>query len=264
MKKMNKIRICAIALVAAMMGSACTEKIDLPLKTSEPQLVIEGNISDKPGPYYVILTKSKFYYEDNLIEGVSGAQLVINDDAGNVDTLVEVIAGLYSTQTIQGTIGRTYHLQVIAENKQYDASCKMQTPVDIDSIAIENRLEFNGDSAKRGRVYFTDPFGVRNFYRIISYQNEEQSKGFNLHNDRLWDGKQRNYGVSAGNVETGDTLQVDLLSLDEKIYNYFVEIDANSGFAQPAAPSTPTGIFTPATLGYFSAHSIKSKTIIVP
>lgn len=250
---------------AAVINSSCTEKIDLKLKNSTPQLTIEGNISDEPGPYYVIVTKSRLYNEDNSFTGFPSALVVISDDAGNTDTLTEPIAGLYQTNSIQGTVGRTYHLQVTAEGKMYESYCKMQPPVDIDSIVLDEETNFQGETKKIADILVRDPAGVPNYYRVISYLNGDRSSGFDEHSDRLWDGKLRSFNVPHSDFHTGDTLKVDLLSLDEHVHTYFDQFNQNqNNFGAPAAPANPDAVFTPYALGYFSAHSIKSKTVIIP
>jgi hypothetical protein len=256
-------RLFSVVCFAVIISTSCTEKIDLKLKNSEPQLVIEANVNDQAGPYYVILTKSRLYYESNQLTVVEGAVVVLSDDAGNVDSLQQILPGLYQTQSIQGSAGRTYHLQVNVDGTLYESYCKMPLPVDIDSVTLFEDRRLNGDVGTRARVYFTDPAGVRNQYRITSVRNEEDSRGFDLHRDRLWDGKQRNYEVSSSDLEPGDTIITKLLSIDERIYEYMNVIE-NNGFGQTAAPANPSSIYTPFALGYFSAHSIKSRTIIVP
>ncbi len=261
----NILRILFIVSVAVVITSSCTEKIDLNLKNSTPQLTIEGELSDKPGPYYVILTKSRLYNQDNSFTGLPSALVVISDDAGNTDTLTEPIAGLYITTSIQGTIGRTYHLQVTVEGTTYESYCKMYAPVDIDTILLSTETEFDGKVKSKADIEVRDPTGIENQYRVISYLNGDVSSGFEVNRDRLWDGKLRSFDVPHSDFQSGDTLQVDLLSLDERVFDYFRQLNQNdNNFGAPAAPANPDPVFTPAALGYFSAHSIKSKTIIIP
>ncbi|MBK7149523.1 MAG: DUF4249 domain-containing protein [Bacteroidetes bacterium] len=264
MKKYPFIRLLLAGLTSIIVATSCTEKIDLKLNNSEPQLVIEANVSNKPGPYTVILSKSRLYYENNAFAGISGAQIILSDNAGNIDTLTEIAAGFYQTNFIQGTIGRTYQLEVSSEGTTYRASCTMPAAVSIDSVVVREETGFNGELDKDARVYFTDPAGIENFYRIIGYKNEVPSSGANIHRDRLWDGKQRNYGVPSGGIETGDTLIANLLSIDARVYQFFNEFNESSGFAQPAAPATPNSMYTPGALGYFSAHAISADTILIP
>jgi len=261
----NILRVLLILSAAVLINSSCTEKINLNLKDSSAQITIEGNLSDKPGPYYVILTKSRLFTETNSFTGLSSALVIISDDAGNIDTLTEAMAGLYLTSSIRGTVGRTYKLSVTSEGITYESLCAMPPPVDIDSIVVSTETDFRGNSKKQADLLVRDPAGIQNQYRVVSYLNGGMSSGFDIHRDRLWDGKLRSFNVPHSDFHSGDTLQVDLLSIDEHIYTYFSEFNENqNNFGAPAAPANPDPVFTPAALGYFSAHSIKSKTIIIP
>lgn len=265
MKAEKFFRIIFVIGAAVIFTTSCTEKIDLKLNNSEPQLVIEANISDKPGPYFVALTQSKLYYEPNNFTGVDSAFVVLSDDAGNTDTLTEILQGLYQTHSIQGTVGRTYHLQISVEGKTFDSYCKMQPPVDIDSLVLSTETDFQGNAKKVADILVRDPAGVVNFYRVVSTLDGYLSSGFDVHRDRLWDGKQRNFSVPHSDFQTGDTLTVDLWSIESHVYDYFREFNQNqNNFGSPAAPANPVSVFTPDALGYFSAHSIKSKTVIIP
>ncbi|HRG90205.1 MAG TPA: hypothetical protein PLW44_14360, partial [Chitinophagales bacterium] len=63
---------------------------------------------------------------------------------------------------------------------------------------------------------------------------------------------------------TGATLTVELRSIDERSFIYFDQFNDNqNNFGAPAAPANPDPVFTPSCLGYFSAYSVKTKTIIV-
>jgi len=76
---------------------SCVEEFEIDLKNSEPRLVVEGLVTNKKGPYYVRLTKSKtggfttpdFGYTDNA-DPVMNAILTITDDLGQTDTLVPI------------------------------------------------------------------------------------------------------------------------------------------------------------------------------
>ncbi len=265
MKTRNIFRISTMVIGVVFLTTACTEKIDLNLKSSTPQMVIEGNINDQPGPYYVLVSKSKLYNEDNNFTGIAQATVLISDDAGNRDTLTEVVPGLYRTHTIQGTIGRTYHLQVEAEGTTYESYCLMPPPVDIDSIIISEETNFKGETKLKGDIQIHDPAGVANYYQVVSILDSVPSTGFHVHSDNLWDGKIRNFNIPQDEFETGDTLEVKLYSIASHLYTYFFEFNQNkNNFGQPAAPANPESVFTPDALGYFSAYSVKSKSLIIP
>lgn len=258
----NIFRIIIVVVFAILITSSCTEKIDLKLNNSEPRVVIEGWLSDKSGPYFVGVTKSRLLADNNQFEGVPAATVVISDDAGNVDTLAEgTIPGLYQTNFIQGTVGRTYRLDVTTEGTTYTSICKMNPPVDIDSVVITPQTNFQGETELDAEMYVRDPSGERNFYRVFNVKSGE----YNVYSDLLWDGKIRDFNIPDNELASGDTLVTELWSLDEHIYKYFDQFDQNqNNFGSSAAPANPDPVFTPAALGYFTAHSVKSNTLIVP
>ncbi len=262
----NILRLTILALGAVVFSTACSEKIDIKTKNSDPQVVIEANISDQPGPHYVLVTKSALFTDNNTLKGVPSAVIVISDDAGNSDTLTELLPGFYQTNTIQGVVGRNYRIQATVEGTTYESYSKMEPPVDIDSILVYYETGFDGKTESEAEIVVRDPAGIANYYRVVSYKRNQVSTGFNVQRDRLWDGKLRNFNVPDDDgLVTGDTLKVDLLSINERAFTYFDQFNDNqNNFGAPAAPANPDPVFTPATLGYFSAHSITSKTIIVP
>ena len=258
----NIFKTLLVPFAAVIINSACTEKIDLKLKNSEPQVVIEGRVNDRPGPYYVAITKSRLYTENNNFSGIAGAQVIISDDAGNIDTLVPgFIAGLYQTNFIQGVVGRTYKLSATVEGTTYVSLCKMNAPVDIDTITLVTETGFDGKQEIEAKMQIHDPAGVTNYYHVFSVRDGYHAE----HRDRLWDGKIREFNIPHKDLVSGDTLEAELWSVSQQVYTFFDQIDQNqNNFGAPAAPANPDVVFTPAALGYFSAHSIKSKTVIIP
>jgi len=92
---MLNIRIL-IVLVVLIYLSSCTEPYDLFTGNAEVRLVVDGLITNEPGPYYVGVSYSlkelpinRDPYNYGIIgyEPVEDAIVVISDDAGNIDTL---------------------------------------------------------------------------------------------------------------------------------------------------------------------------------
>src|SRR6187551_2496352 len=99
-----------ITILATVMIASCEKEISIDLNSSSPQIVIEGNISDEPGPYTVKISKTVNFSEANVFPPVTGALVVISDNTGVIDTLTETLPGSYLTNTITGTQGNTYTL----------------------------------------------------------------------------------------------------------------------------------------------------------
>ncbi|MBC3783939.1 DUF4249 domain-containing protein [Spirosoma utsteinense] len=104
----------ALVTVGASVLSCVTEF--QPDRVSLPSaLVVEGQITDQPGPYTVRLTRSADYSYTaiNLLE--TGAVVSIEDNLGNRETLREQApGGVYQTRPegIQGVAGRRYRLDI--------------------------------------------------------------------------------------------------------------------------------------------------------
>ena len=72
-----------------LLFSSCEEVIELDLNTTEPQIVIEGFITDGEGTYSVLISKTVDFYDPNTFPPQTGAVVHITDDLGNTETLTE-------------------------------------------------------------------------------------------------------------------------------------------------------------------------------
>ena len=85
---------------------------------------------------------------------------------------------------------------------------------------------------------------------------------------RLTNGNEAQVRVRIGrNVNPGDTLTVDLHSIDEATYWYFHTLrDILSSDRSPTSlsPANPNTNLTNGSLGYFSAYAADSRMIILP
>jgi hypothetical protein len=115
-----------IGLLMLVLGTfSCITPFQPDAVTSATSLVIEGQISDQPGPYTVKLTRTADYsYKSlNLLE--TGATVVISDNLGNQETLKEQApGGSYQTRAggLQGVVGRSYKLTIQTKaGKHYES-----------------------------------------------------------------------------------------------------------------------------------------------
>src|SRR5579885_3353298 len=61
---MSKKTIHTLILIVSTC-MACTKVVKLPLRTAPAQYVIEGNITDQPGPYLVRIFQTTAFYDSN-------------------------------------------------------------------------------------------------------------------------------------------------------------------------------------------------------
>ena len=90
-----------------------------------PSLIVEGEITDQPGPYIVKLTRTADYSYNSLNLLETGATVTIQDNLGNNETLKEQPpGGLYQTSIsgIRGVPGRSYKLTIQTKaGKRYES-----------------------------------------------------------------------------------------------------------------------------------------------
>src|SRR5215218_1317482 len=95
--------------------SACEKVIDIEVRESDIQYVIEGVITNEPGTCYVYLSRTRLFNEDNNFEQVGGAEITIMDD-GQETVLTETRPGMYQSATLTGVPGHRYDLSVAINN----------------------------------------------------------------------------------------------------------------------------------------------------
>ena len=269
---MKSILYSLLALTALGVLFACEKVIDVELDSADRRYVIEGSITNQTGPYRVSVTQTKDFDEDNTFAGVTNAEVTLSDDAGNSETLEPVEPGVYQTTNLQGVPGRTYTLTVAVAGERFVASSTLPEPVPFDRLFIED-LEFFSEEIKVTNVAFDDPAGVANFYRYLLFINNRQVQSLYYNDDELQDGnavERRLFYFGNDDeddeddaLEAGDVVEVEMQSIDEEVYNYFFSLDQTIQ-QSAAAPANPVSNIAGGALGYFSAHTVQTKTTVVP
>jgi hypothetical protein len=260
-----------LILGLSILFGSCQKVINIDLKNKDATIVIEGTVTDSPTiPHTVKITKSVNFSADNVFPAVSGANVTISDNAGNTVTLNETSPGIYQNSTLVGTQGRTYYLNVIAEGKTYSAASTIPTKVNLDTVLVDVGLSppgaGNGNS-KSAIPVFTDPYGKGNNYKFFLKKNNILSKQLFITDDQIVDGGINNRPLSDSDFEykTNDTITVTMMCLDKAVYLYFYSLSqSGSGPDASATPANPVTNINGAILGYFSAHTIQTKKVIVP
>ncbi len=104
------------SILLVLAACACVDRIDINVGVSPYfPVVIDGYISDQPGPYTVRLTKA-FDIQSKLFQkpAISAKRLVISDNQGTQEVLSEGSRGVYQTSPkgIRGVVGRIYTLTI--------------------------------------------------------------------------------------------------------------------------------------------------------
>jgi hypothetical protein len=265
MKRISLFQFVAALSVAALLTS-CEDVIDINLKNAEPKYVIEANLTDQPGTSSVRFTKSVPFDEPNQFPAVQGALVVLSDETGVLDTLVEASPGLYLLKNLaHGTPGRTYTLRLEADGRVFSASSTMPQSVPLDTLTTIV-FDFFGDEVLALIPNFDDPVGLGNYYQFIQFNNGQKLNGTFVFDDAFSDGIRQTRPLLNSEFETavGDSVTVEMRSIDRQTYRYFFALDASAGTGPDAAtPADPDNNFGGAALGYFSAHTVEIKSVVI-
>jgi hypothetical protein len=262
-------RSILIVIFAASSFFSCKKIVTLKLNNVPAAIVIQGEVTDAPGPYFVTINQPVDFYASNTFPPVTGAVVTITNSLGLTDSLTETAPGMYTTHVLQGIPGITYTLSVTAQNVKYTAVSTMPMPVALDSISFQSNSGF-GKTRISAIANFQDPAGVKNYYQFMEYLGGvPDTKDLFVFDDRLSDGRYINYTLfnDSTYLEEGDQLRVDMYCIDSAVYNYFFQLSQSSGagaFNTSASPANPTSNISNGAYGYFSAHTISSQSEVVP
>jgi hypothetical protein len=189
--------------------AACTKEYKFNLDDTKPLYVIEGRISDLQGPYFIHITRSTnlFGYpivatqDADSFDAVLGAEVIITDDMGTIDTLIPAIErtakwhytyndkkydsvffnfpnkvitakrGYYQTTKIKGIPGHTWQLHVRIGDSTFQASAYMPPVPTLDSAAVIRDTIVNaaGDKGHLPLAWFKEPQNEENYYMLQFY-----------------------------------------------------------------------------------------------
>lgn len=246
---------------------SCEKVVELDLDDAQQVIVVEGIVHDSLGDNFVLLSKSKSFNDNQgQFEKISGASVIISDNAGNNFTLSEVEPGRYQNTLLEGVSGRKYFLNVTVDGKIFTSESILPTKIELDSLSYEEvNNPFGGDEGEvleyRVFTHFRDPENIENFYRLKVFNGEKQEKGFLSLDNNFIDGDDVDFPIFISEFEEGDTATVQLLSVDEINYRYFNAIESSQNGEVPGNPES--NIVGENVVGYFGAYAKSQKSIII-
>lgn len=221
-----------IIILSVLYG--CVEGFDLTVSDAAPRLVVDGLVTNKPGPYYIRVIKSKSGNitdgNDNInrtdqAEPITDATVIITDDKGQCDTLKYTIIdvygeeyedgyynqGFYATQKLKGIPGRTYSLEITWNNKKYTSSSYMQPVPKIENLGYKSVYsEVKKESHYVPTLTFVDPKDEINYYLIqtidITYSRFWAIStlwNYSIFSDTFLGGKVTDLEISNGSTPRG-------------------------------------------------------------
>ena len=192
------------SILAVLSFTGCVEEMDINvINPGGYRLTVDGVLSNEAPPYYFRIGKTAPFSAE-YTEGINDALVIISDDSGIRDTLVnhtygeeddvtrgygdgdwdnpgypddsliKFYSGFYKTTKIQGKEGHTYTLTVEYQGKVYEAKETMPFVTPIDSvwlkyIKIESKNEYN----LCPYINFRNNLSEKNYY-LFTFKRESE------------------------------------------------------------------------------------------
>ncbi len=175
----NSLNIFLICCLLIGVSYGCTDIYEPELFIDKSYLVVEGLITDEPGPYKIKLTQTNVFGEEFERNYVRNADLRIVDSNNNIIYLKEKSDGNYHTpDDFTGKIEETYTLHIeTADGEVYRSSPqKMQSPVNVDDVYAEfGTHSFFFESKVTNTLYQKEIEGV-NLLMDVSRHDDQYPK----------------------------------------------------------------------------------------
>jgi hypothetical protein len=134
--------------------SACVERIEFNTPAAQLLTVVEGMISDSPGPYTIKVSTGLSLDAESLVgTPVKNMKIKLYDDLGNTEDFIEDSPGTYKTKgIIQGEVGHAYHVLLeTPDGKIFESEPDIMNPSgELEKVKFEfearTKLEKFGES----------------------------------------------------------------------------------------------------------------------
>ncbi len=263
---MNKYISLFLSLSILSIFMSCEDVIELELEDSSPQFIIEAVLDMDQNNCTVLLSKSNGFYESTAINTVNATAITLTDADGNNYDFSQETDGRYIAENITVAPEQVFTLAITDEDGQtYTASSSAPYPVALDSLEVEEFVfPFGDEENYRIFINWVDLEGVDNFYRSKIIANDTfLVESYNIVSDEIGDGEELRLPLQEF-FEIGEEVEVQLQSIDENSYEYFIQIEEVQGEGGGnTTPYNPKGNFDNGALGYFGIISTSSKTVVV-
>jgi len=145
--KIKLLKIFAFLLLLTQVS--CVEKYWPDLGGAyQDALVVDGIITNNPGPYTVKLSRSSSVEAPKLLP-YTGCYVSINCDDGSTEQLIETEAGVYLSSVfgMQGEIGKKYKIIIYTPNEEtYESDFQeLKAPVELADVYYEEEIQPSED-----------------------------------------------------------------------------------------------------------------------
>jgi hypothetical protein len=269
----------AIIFLMCILLWSCDEPYRLETNLADERIIIEGQVTNRPGYQYVKVTRSGGFYETGETPRVTDAVVQVTDDGGNTFSFVhnpgnkaDSIGYYLPASPFAGEVGKTYRLNVAVGEKIYEAEDKMFPVTTIDSLSYRINEDEKDDPKDWDRyyevlLYAKEPKGTDDYYLFKFYRNDS----LKVYNDTdIYFADDETIGENINGVASpvyftpGDVGRIEMYSLSRTAYVFYNDLQRllnNDGglFSQPPADSRTN--LTNGALGFFQASALDVSTV---
>ncbi len=264
---MIKIKCISVLIVFfSLYGCYQVSEGDL-FEDYEPKIVIEGNISNMPPPYYVNVSYSANPDDDVDYHPISDAQVIVSDNNGNSEMLELLKPGIYIVNELNGLPGTEYVLYVSVDNKVYTAAEVMPEPCVVLKSKINHLSTFVSDTGNYIKLYIEKDNDLTNYYKLEISKNDSLYNGYNdlIVFDDAYASDTIEYLIPYA-FRISDTVDIKLHVIPHSMYKYYYTLkkQTNNTFSNIQTPlKNPPSNITNMTLGYFNVSSVTQIELII-
>ena len=269
-RHINKLLTTSLGILILLFSTSCTERIDIDTGSTYTRLAVEGYVTPQYDKQWVRLTKTSDYFSNIPPEGVSGAQVVV-DNGSSLTTFIEDASnpGMYiAPDGYFGVPNTEYRSDIeltesINESKSYTAMEKMPYPgQEVDSIALEYDDFFEIWLVK---LYAQEP-PTEDYYMFNGYVNgkivTDSVESKNISDDKLFNGNYTSGAVvmviREALLKEGDIFTMELSNITKEYADYMIQLQLEIRPQDPLFSGPPANVISNldnGAVGYFSCYS---------
>jgi len=267
-----KIRLRTILFLPALIAvlCSCEEVIEIDLNSAHPVLVAEGYM-ELDSVCTLRLTYTTDYFQQESAVLAEDALVTLSDQSGASEILSYVGSGIYRGQTIRGTVFSAYTLSIETDEQVNSGFSTLMPKAVLASASIE---DFPFGNTPPGpdfpgllTISFHNNPGIEEQYMLqLTMNGESLEDNFALASDQFSPSSETIvYTTVVLPSGVGDTLSMEVYSIDKATYRYYAQINEaiGGGMAMSSTPYNPASNLGEDILGYFMARSRIDTTLVL-
>ncbi len=263
-------------LVFASLFFSCEKVVEIDINQSDPQIVIEGLLTDVDTTHFVKVSRSIQFYEIGLNAVADAVIKVVGD--GNVynyshnPMAIDSMDGYYfSDIEYAGKVGVNYTLSVDVQGTNYRANDTLRFVTPIDSLSYSIAPNPSEEDEQDGKIYQAilyakEPQGSEDYYQFQFYRDHELI----AYPDNIYVFSDVGIGSTLNGLPSpvlyrkGELASIKMLSISREQFLFYSDLanllNTDGGMFSPP-PANPRNTFTNNALGLWQVSAMSTDSI---